>query len=128
LLAGRDPSERHPDLGWSAGEYVCHVTDNLRIWAERLAGAALGGSAVVATYDPDGLAAARRYDHVPVSGALWSLGQAAAEWTAAIELAEAQRVILVHPERGALSVLDVASGNAHDAQHHGWDIERRFSE
>jgi len=43
LLANTDGSQRHPDLDWSAVAYVCHVTDNLRIWAERLAGAALGG-------------------------------------------------------------------------------------
>ena len=127
LIGGRDPTERHPALVWTAGEYVCHVTDNLRIWAERLAGAAFGGSAVIATYDSEGLAAARRYAQVAVTGALWSLAQAATEWTAAVELADAHGVILVHPERGALSVFDVASGNAHDAHHHGWDIERSFS-
>jgi len=43
LVGDRDGSQRHPDLSWSAGAYVCHVTDNVRIWAERLAGCALGG-------------------------------------------------------------------------------------
>jgi len=38
LLQGRDGTQRHPDLEWTAGAYVCHVTDNLRIWAERVAG------------------------------------------------------------------------------------------
>src|SRR6185369_3410867 len=28
-------TERHPDLSWTPTAYVCHVTDNLRIWAER---------------------------------------------------------------------------------------------
>ncbi len=32
--------ERSPDLGWSVTAYVCHVADNLRIWAERLTGIA----------------------------------------------------------------------------------------
>jgi hypothetical protein len=31
-LAGRDPASHHPDLTWSALAYVCHITDNLRIW------------------------------------------------------------------------------------------------
>src|SRR5580692_4540667 len=44
LLDGQDAARRYPGLDWTAGAYVCHVTDNLRVWAERLAGAALGGS------------------------------------------------------------------------------------
>jgi hypothetical protein len=47
LLAGTDGRARHPDLEWYAGAYVCHVADNLRIWAERLAGAALGDATAV---------------------------------------------------------------------------------
>lgn len=49
LLAGTDGSQRHPDVSWTAGAYVCHVNDNLRIWAERVAGAALGGGRLVPT-------------------------------------------------------------------------------
>jgi hypothetical protein len=58
------------------------------------------------------------------SAALWSLGHAARDWAEAVALARAAEVVLVHPDRGELSVLDVARGNAHDADHHGWDIER----
>jgi hypothetical protein len=43
--------ERHPDLAWSPPAYVSHVTDNLRIWAERLAGGYLAGAVDVAGYD-----------------------------------------------------------------------------
>jgi len=32
--------------------------------------------------------------------------------------------VLVHPERGEQTVLDVVGSNAHDAYHHRWDIER----
>jgi len=42
LLQTRNSMQRHPELGWSAGAYVCHVGDSLRIWAERLTGIALG--------------------------------------------------------------------------------------
>jgi hypothetical protein len=56
LLTGTDGTQRHPDLDWTAGAYVCHVTDNLRIWAERLAGAALGGTREVYRYDENLLA------------------------------------------------------------------------
>lgn len=51
------------------------VADNLRIWAERLAGSAAGAKAVGA-YDDNLLAAARFYSDVPLSAALWSIERA----------------------------------------------------
>ncbi len=139
LLAGRDATRKHPDLTWSAAEYVCHVTDNLRIWSERLAGASLadpkpadpnpahasrGRAAQVASYDPDLLAAARHYDQVAVAGALWSLRHAVASWTEAVLMALESGVVLQHETRGDQHASDVALNNAHDASHHAWDIQR----
>jgi hypothetical protein len=124
LLEGHDPSMRHPGLGWSARGYVCHVTDNLRIWAERMVGAARGGRTHVGGYDNDLLATARRYESVSIRGALWSLGHAAEEWSEAFGMARDAHVVFVHQERGEQTILDVARTNAHDAVHHGWDIER----
>jgi hypothetical protein len=69
-LEGHDPASRHHDLTWSALAYVCHITDNLRIWAERLAGTALGSTSIVSPYDGDLLARARANEGVPVEGAL----------------------------------------------------------
>lgn len=45
---GRDPA-----LEWDARSYVCHVVDNLRIWAERLAAAIGVPEQPVGTYDAD---------------------------------------------------------------------------
>ena len=83
-LQGRDGSQRQPDLDWSAGTYVCHVTDNLRIWAERLAGSALGAVGPVANYDGDLLARARAYERIPIRASLWSLHRATGDWTEAL--------------------------------------------
>lgn len=124
LLADRDGSERHPDLEWTAGGYVCHVTDNLRIWAERLAGAGLGGASEVPEYDQDLIGQARFYNRIPVAGALWSLQRAAWNWGEAVDLARRRGVVLTHAGRGEQRVEDVARNNAHDAYHHGWDIRR----
>jgi hypothetical protein len=124
ILAGSDGRQRHPDLAWTAGAYVCHVTDNLRNWAERLAGAALGGSPEVVGYDPDLLAKVRGYAQVPLPGALWSLRHAALAWLEAVELGRRAGTVLLHATRGKQQVEDVASNNAHDAHHHGWDISR----
>lgn len=92
--AGR---ERHPDLAWTAAAYVSHVTDNLRTWAERLA------------------------------GALWSLRWAVGAWTQSTELALAGGVVLQHATRGAQAAEDVARNNAHDAHHHPRDIDRTLA-
>jgi hypothetical protein len=124
LVEGQDVSRRHPDLSWSVKQYVCHVVDNLRISAERLAGAAAGGDRRVGAYDQDSLAEARNYEQVLIEGALWSLERAVRDWQDAIELSSKAGVVLSHPERGDQSVLDVCRNNAHDANHHRWDIER----
>jgi hypothetical protein len=123
-LRGADGSERHADLGWSVVGYVCHVSDNLHIWAERLVGRASGDSRRVARYDQDLLARARRYDEIALAGALWSLDRAARDWADAVDLARRAGVTLVHPDRGEQSLLDVVRSNAHDAWHHCMDIRR----
>jgi hypothetical protein len=85
-LAGNDGTARHPDLGWNARAYIAHVSDNVRIYAERLAGAALGATAPIIEYEQDELAGARRYNHVAVESALWALERAAADWPAAVAM------------------------------------------
>ena len=124
LFDGRDGSARIPELDWSSGAYACHVVDNLCIWAERLAGAARGGSRLIAPYDSDLLARARGYEFVPIEGSLWSLGLAARAWQSAVDMAVEFHVVLDHPERGAQSTLEVIKTNTHDLHHHGWDIGR----
>ncbi len=113
-----------PALAWSAGAYVCHVADNLRTWAERLAGAALGGDREVSGYNENLLAQARGYAAVPLSGALWSQEHAVRDWQAAVQLGFRQDVVLSHAGRGEQTAADVARNNAHDADHHAWDIRR----
>ncbi len=123
-LGGSDGTGRDPTLIWDARSYVCHVVDNLRIWAERLV-AALDVPAVrVGPYDADLLAASRNYAAVPVAGALWSLTDSVDAWLRAVDAARGGEIDLDHPERGTLRLIDVASTNAHDAYHHVFDVER----
>lgn len=126
LLAEADGTERHPDLQWSVGSYVCHVADNVRIWAERLAGSAAGEN-VVGAYDENLLAAARSYPDVPLQAALWSLRRARDDWQAAVEGLPREGVVVVHRERGEMHLDDVARSVAHDTFHHAWDIRRSLS-
>lgn len=127
LLIGTDGSQRHPDLRWSAKAYVFHAGDNLRIWSERLAGALAGADRTLAAYDDNLLAVARAYEETPVPSALWSLERAVADWCDLVPTADERGVQLAHPERGALTVADVARSNCHDVIHHEWDILRSTS-
>jgi hypothetical protein len=123
LLANASGSERHPDLEWSVTGYVAHVGDNLRIWAERVAGITRGGSRNVGRYDENALSQARVYDSLSLLGALWSLERAIRDWLEAVAAAPAD-LMMIHSERGEVSLDDVVRSNVHDAVHHEWDIKR----
>lgn len=127
ILEGCDGTEQIEELDWPATAYVCHVADNLRIWAERLVASSAGMEVKIAPYDNELLAVARNYAAVPLSGALWSLGRAVDDWLNAVALVENLDVILVHPDRGPQDALDTARNNAHDAFHHSWDLTRIVS-
>lgn len=126
-LAGASGLERHPDHAWPVVAYVCHVADNLRIWAERMIGAARGGTTHVSRYDENTLAETRSYAAIPLPAALWTLDRATADWLAAVDEAMAADVVLVHPDRGQQTVSDVIRSNAHDGHHHQWDIVRSLA-
>ncbi|MEU5102051.1 hypothetical protein AB0H07_07130 [Streptomyces sp. NPDC021354] len=127
LVEGRRGDERHPELAWNVAAYVSHVTDNLRNWAERLAGARLSGARRVPGYDQDLLAQARYYNDVSLAGAVWSLRRAVDSWVESVSAALEDSVVLEHVERGVQRAEDVARNNAHDAAHHAWDIARTLA-
>lgn len=110
--------------GWSIAEYVCHVGDNLRQWAERIQAARLAGQRDVAGYDPDALGDARGYASIPLEVGLWSAGNAAERWADVLTAAVDEGVELQHARRGLQRAEDVARNNCHDAYHHIWDIQR----
>jgi DinB superfamily len=124
LLSGSSGSEQHPDLTWTVAGYVSHVADNLRIWAERLMGILGGAPRLVGNYDENALAEARRYQDIPIEAATWSLARSVDAWLGSVEASPASGVVMVHPERGELTLSDVVLANTHDALHHRWDIER----
>ena len=129
VTARASGAERHPELAWSVTAYVCHVADNLRIWAERLQGALLGSTRAVRSYDDNLLAEARGYDGIDLQAALWSLTGAVGEWTATVLEARSRErsgppLALLHPERGEIRLVEVARANCHDAVHHRWDVQR----
>jgi hypothetical protein len=112
-----------PDLAWSVTGYVCHVTDNLRIWSERLMGSLPGSPTQVTGCDDNLLAEARRYIATPLHGARWSLRQSVDDWWQAVAVLDLQGTILMHPDRGPLRLNDVVHSNSHDSFHHRWDIQ-----
>jgi hypothetical protein len=124
LVRSAHGTERRPELGWNVSGYVAHMTDNIRIWAERMVAVARGAEAHVVPYDPDLLAEARRYNDISLAGATWSLRRAVADWLPAVEEAAAAHVVMLHSERGAMDMSDVVASNAHDSCHHCWDLTR----
>jgi len=128
LVVGATGTERLPDLGWNVSGYIAHMTDNTRIWAERLIAVARGADAHVVPYDPDLLAESRHYNDVALQGATWSFRIAVADWLNAVDEADPAGVVILHSERGAMELSDVVTSNAHDAFHHRCDIARIHDE
>jgi len=124
LVSGAAGGERLPDLEWNVSAYLAHMTDNTRVWAERLIAVARGADAHVTPYDPDLLAESRHYNEVALEGAKWSFRVAVGDWLVAVEEAKLADVVILHSERGAMELFDVVASNAHDASHHRWDLMR----
>ena len=124
LVANATGREGLSDLGWNASGYVAHMSDNTRIWAERLLAVARGADPHVSPYDPDLLAEARHYNEVALEGAIWSFRIAVLNWLTAVEEAEPAGVVMLHSVRGAMELSDVLASNAHDVSHHLWDLTR----
>ncbi len=128
LVTGATGSERLSGLGWNVSGYISHMTDNTRIWAERLVAVARGADAHVVPYDPDLLAESRHYNDVALQGAKWSLRIAVECWLRAVDEAEPAGIVMLHSVRGAMELSDVVASNAHDSHHHCWDLMRILRE
>jgi hypothetical protein len=124
LVSKATGTEKLTELGWNVSGYIAHMTDNTRIWAERLVAVARGADAQVVPYEPDVLAEARHYNEIALQGATWSFRIAVANWLAAVEEAAPAGVEMLHSERGTMELSDVTASNAHDAFHHYWDLRR----
>ena len=122
LVEGATGAEQRPDLGWNVSGYIAHMTDNTRIWSERLIAVARGADANVVPYEPDLLAESRHYNDVALEGARWSLRIAVDGWLTAVTEAERAEVVILHSVRGEMELFDVVASNAHDAHHHRWDL------
>lgn len=114
--------ERLTSTSWSISGYVCHIADNLRIWAERLQGTLRSNDREISGHDPDDLATERRYESIPLSSALWSLEISCNAWVESLKSALNQQVELRHSSRGLQRAEDIGRNNVHDANHHLWDI------
>jgi hypothetical protein len=124
IVGLREDSPTHPSLTWSAKAYVCHIADNLRIWAERLEAGLRGDGGQLASYDDNLLAVARGYEQVS-----WRVAWVALEWSVSTWVETAEHALeggltLHHPDRGPLTAADVIATNCHDASHHLWDVSR----
>lgn len=122
LVAGHDGKRKVVELQWNAAAYVVHVADVLRIWADRVAAAALGSPDLIVPYDEAELGVVRGYESLPLAGALWALERAVGDWKAAEKLADLSGATLNHPEQGPLGLDEVRRIMAHEIEHHATDL------
>jgi hypothetical protein len=128
LVMSATGTEQLPGLGWNVSGYIAHMTDNSRIWSERLIAVARGADGHVVPYDPDLLAESRHYNDIALEGATWSLRIAIENWLSAVDEAAPAGIVMLHSERGAMEFSDVVASNGHDAFHHRWDLTRILHE
>lgn len=128
IRAGRqalgNPDEdrpREPGV-WSPVGYTVHVGDWLRIWTERVVGAAAESGRAPPSIDPDELARLRGYDQIAQAAALHVLASAVRD---ALEVFDRVGAVeLDSPDFGIADTGTILSWLAHDVDHHAWDIAR----
>jgi hypothetical protein len=124
LLAGRDGMVVPDDGGWNATAYLWHLTDLARSWSERWVQIADAPGSLLAGWDPDVLAAARNYRHLPTVPALWALEQAT---DVVVHLSRNldPATSFEHGDWGTGTVADGARWLAHEYTHHQLDVDAR---
>lgn len=121
-VASRSAVAADPDR-WPPTSYLWHLVDVVRFGTERLWTLALGPGAGLPGWDPDEMAAARRYEGLPADVGLLALEVAVADWVIAAR--EAPPGATVHlPVLEAITTEDSIRRNAHEAVHHELDVRR----
>lgn len=120
-LDGVSPRPAVEDGRWSAGMYLWHVVDVLRIGVERLWTITLDPDTGIPCWDENGLAAARNYSMLSIHVGLHALRQATASWIATAS-ATPPDLTTRHDLCGELAAVDILRRNAHEVQHHLLDI------
>ena len=106
---------------WSAGMYLWHVVDVLRIGVERLWTIRLDPDTGIPCWDENGLAAARNYSMLSIPVGLHALRHAAANWIATASTTPPD-LTTRHDRFGELAAVDILRRDAHEVQHHLLDI------
>ncbi|MGH3627529.1 MAG: DinB family protein [Sciscionella sp.] len=120
-LATAHPQAATEDGRWSAGMYLWHVVDVLRIGAERLWTISLDPAAGIPDWDENVLAAARDCSTLSIKVGLHALRQAVADWTATAS-ATTPDLTIQHDLFGEIKALDILRRNVHEVKHHLLDI------
>lgn len=121
LLAGGEDRAREPGE-WSPVGYTVHLGDWLRIWAERVAVAAVEPGRVPTSVDPDELGRLRGYDRIGEAAALHVLRSGVRDTLDVFERVGALE--LESPDLGVTDSETVLAWLAHEVDHHAWDVAR----
>lgn len=126
-LAGAAPRPAAADGRWSAGMYLWHVVDVLRIGVERLWTIKLDPDTGIPCWDENGLAAARHYSMLSIKVGLHALlVEAAVDWTSTASTTPLD-LTASHDLFGELAAVDIVRRNAHEVHHHLLDITGGWS-
>lgn len=100
--------------------YVWHLVDVLRIGMDRLITLRLDPAHGIPCWDENLLAEARRCLQLSPSVGVAVLQRTARQWVQTAN--ETPEASTEHPLYGTLDTVDVIRRNAHEVQHHLWDI------
>ncbi|HEX8918933.1 MAG TPA: DinB family protein [Chloroflexota bacterium] len=111
-----------PDV-WSANEYIWHLVDAFRMAAEWMHDMRVTEHPTHYAVDNDALAAARRYDRLPVHIGLWSLEQSCRLFIEEAAVTDPDRTCYYHDWQD-VTAAQVVGFLAHEAAHHLYDLRR----
>ena len=106
---------------WSAGGYLWHLVDVLRIGSERMLTLRYDPAAGLPCWDENALAEVRQYERLSQAAGVHALRGAAGEWVRTARDAPAAATAH-HHQFGAVTADGGMRRNAHEAVHHELDI------
>jgi hypothetical protein len=124
LLQDGTDLKRKPDPKiWSPSGYVWHLSDWLRIQAQRIYGITHDPAYEHVGIDQDELDGLFHYDRLSTPAGLWALERSAGDFQTATEGIDPNQTF-DHPTAGTISLHDIVRYVAHEVVHHDLDVRR----
>jgi len=122
--AGDKLYERPAPETWSPNEYVWHLVDSFRVFAEWLHMTRTLDHPIHTTFDADQMAELRSYADRPAETGIWALHHAIALFIQEAAIAEPERQVTYKGWREDVTAGEVIGFAAHEVVHHTLDLAR----